>query len=448
MFTLRTAIIYSLSVLIPFALDNSLEILNIDDQGTNRSLLKPIHLYQWIVTAGPRKPRPHFVRVILLDPSTDPVDVVSETSPCNQRDFMARLLTAVAAGQPSVIAIDKFYPTDTCTNDQTKDLVAAMRSVSARIPVIVLYRDLAAVDLQAASSEKTKVLEDKGAVVAFTGIDFGPNVFYSLKALNRDERKIPLSWPAFAGSDFDVHTAAQLARENPKQRETFSVAAVRQQDPGTLTGQALRWFLQRNLHPYTSFLGESELVGDSAVDLICGKTNSRSEDWRNKCLSVDPTAQSLRNLRNKVVVIGQNASSDVHQTVIGSVPGVILQANYIESLLDDRFLKPTPIWLQVIISIGWLGVVEWLFRRFESHPAKALLLSALAIGSLALLTYDIAVLQLGRYIVLWPPGVAAMIGRYVDIKLAKASAAKPSAPKAPTTPLPPPVPTTPTPQVP
>lgn len=47
---------------------------------------------------------------------------------------------------------------------------------------------------------------------------------------------------------------------------------------------------------------------------------------------------------DKIVVVGiAGLGSDLHQTVLGKVPGVILQANYIESLLSDRMFKPLPL---------------------------------------------------------------------------------------------------------
>src|SRR5215471_10842596 len=104
MISLRTFGIYLVCITVPFALDNAPEILSLDQKEANSGLLKPVYLYQWIVTAGPRKPRAHFVRVVLLDSSTDPSDVTSDTSPCAQRDFMARLITVLAASRPAVIA--------------------------------------------------------------------------------------------------------------------------------------------------------------------------------------------------------------------------------------------------------------------------------------------------------------------------------------------------------
>jgi hypothetical protein len=70
--------------------------------------------------------------------------------------------------------------------------------------------------------------------------------------------------------------------------------------------------------------------------------------------------------------------------------------------------------------------VEHLFTRHEGSPIRALALSAAAVGVLWLVTYDVAILQLGRYLVLWPPSVIAMLSRFavLELKPRRAAAGK------------------------
>jgi len=411
----KKAPLYLLCLAVPFTLENAVDILEIHSSPKN-NLLMPVFVYQWIVTVGPRKPRAHFVRIAMIDRKTEPDEITSETSPCVQRDFMAKLLTTISSASPAVIAIDKFYPQDNCTPAQSQLLLSAVADISHRLPVVLLRLDSSEVDLQGRSRDKLEVVHNKKAVVSFPTLDFGSAVHYGLKTLNADERRIPLEWPVYASPDFDTKPVADLLRTGPQREETLSVATVRQYDPGTLSQQTIKSFVRSSVHPFTSFLRASEIPTDSAIDLVCGQDRARDLDWR-RCTPPAPSSGRLKELRNRVVVIGQNHSADIHRTVIGSVPGVVLQANYIESLLDDRYLKPAPLWVQLLISIAWLGIVEHFFSRWEARPNHALLLSATVITILWLLTYDIAVLQLGRYLVLWPPSAAAMLGRYVLLKL-------------------------------
>ena len=80
------------------------------------------------------------------------------------------------------------------------------------------------------------------------------------------------------------------------------------------------------------------------------------------------------------------------------------------------------------VAAAWLGLIEWIFTRFEKRPFQALVLSAASTALLWLITYDIAVLQMGRYVVLWPPSAMAMLGRYLLLKVEakKASLTQPA----------------------
>ena len=69
------------------------------------------------------------------------------------------------------------------------------------------------------------------------------------------------------------------------------------------------------------------------------------------------------NLMGKVVIIGDIADADmqpfpkqVHPFPAGQVPGVYLHANYIQSLLDQRFLTQTPLWLTIAFLMLFVSV--------------------------------------------------------------------------------------------
>lgn len=418
-------LLYAAFVALPLFLEHAPEIFDLGPGTQEHSILSaPIYLYQWIVTFGPRKPRAHFVRLVLIDRMTEPDKITSETSPCAQREFMARLLYALAAAQPAVIAIDKYYPPDSCTAEQSAGLVAALKSVSQRVPVVLLKNDEGPSGLESRDSEKLEVLEKKGAVVRFPTMDFGPNVTYGLKTLNADERKIPLHWPVISEDEFEKQAASELERRSFNLQDTLAVAVVRQYDSGALTQNALQWFENRNTHPFTSFLEESKIPTYSPTDLICATTHARDIDWCDLCTTPDPSYDGLKQLRNRVVIVGQNSSQDIHHTVIGRVPGVVLQANYIESLLDDRYLKPSPWEVELLFSALGLLLLEWAFLCLEDHPFGALFTYA---GSVALLWFvcsDFAILQLGWYLVAWLPSALGVTARTIELFAAKARPAK------------------------
>ena len=89
-----------------------------------------------------------------------------------------------------------------------------------------------------------------------------------------------------------------------------------------------------------SFLtnGQFDGVMIAANDIIC--STSSEPGWR-ACESgeLQPRVRSL--VRGKVVIIGEDVPDiDRHKTVVGDVAGFVLQADYVESLLDNRLIHP------------------------------------------------------------------------------------------------------------
>src|SRR5438093_3563593 len=58
---------------------------------------------------------------------------------------------------------------------------------------------------------------------------------------------------------------------------------------------------------------------------------------------------------------------DSHYSVIGYVPGVILHANYIEALLDQRYFKPVRWWMNY--GVGFLIYLAFHFVLVKHHHA-------------------------------------------------------------------------------
>jgi hypothetical protein len=219
-FPLKKAILYFLALAIPFALERAPDILRLQPGGTGNTLTSTVFLYQWIVTVGPRKPRAHFVQLIMIDPDTEPDELTDPNSPCQQRDFMARLLRVVAEANPAVIVVDKFFGVS-CTAEQTAQLLAAFRDVSNQVPVVLARFDQSPMLLPGRSEAKLHILENKGAVVAFPTLAIDANVKYGLQTLNADDRKIPLQWPVLPKDVFDGPVSA-LAGSVPAVEPTLA----------------------------------------------------------------------------------------------------------------------------------------------------------------------------------------------------------------------------------
>src|ERR1051326_1043618 len=95
-------------------------------------------IYQRIVTAGPRRTQPRYTAIVDISPDPERRSV-SLSNVCEQRAFLAQLITAIARSGPSVIAIDKYFQTGSCVSEDkgTPALITTIKQVSAKIPVIV-----------------------------------------------------------------------------------------------------------------------------------------------------------------------------------------------------------------------------------------------------------------------------------------------------------------------
>ncbi len=66
---------------------------------------------------------------------------------------------------------------------------------------------------------------------------------------------------------------------------------------------------------------------------------------------------------------------DLLNTPVGRLAGYVLQANYIEALLDARAYRPIGFWLTCGLSLLWLILVELPFWILKNQITKGLLFS-------------------------------------------------------------------------
>ena len=92
------------------------------------------------------------------------------------------------------------------------------------------------------------------------------------------------------------------------------------------------------------------------------------------------------------------------------MPGVVLQANYIQSLLDGRYLTPVPSGRAFLLNFALALGLGWIFFKM-SLPKKVFVIVPMVPFSLIIpwmLTYLLAT-YFGYYLAIWFPG-GALIG--------------------------------------
>jgi len=170
-----------------------------------------------------------------------------------------------------------------------------------------------------------------------------------------DERKIPLKTQLQGNAQCEDSLA--LAASSAYEEATDRQPRIREM-------RAIADDIKSYQYPFASFMPEKQFQTIPIRDLAAGNQ------------------EAIRECRTRIVIIGgkwkedlgQGQAHDVHNTPIGPLTGIYLQANYIEALLDDRYMKEVP-------------------------PLPALLFD-LILGSLLYVSYHKAKTTRGRYIVL------------------------------------------------
>jgi hypothetical protein len=104
---------------------------------------------------------------------------------------------------------------------------------------------------------------------------------------------------------------------------------------------------------------------------------------------------SLRLICRINFAIVNRLADDGHPSVLGRVPGFILQANYIEALLDQRYFEPAPWWLDYVL--GFL-IYASILLGLLSHKIFKTLICWLTTLIIAYLLIYVFIMQVGWYV--------------------------------------------------
>jgi len=189
---------------------------------------------------------------------------------------------------------------------------------------------------------------------------------------SEDERKIPLKTKLQSNSQCGDSLALATA-------SAYEEATDRQ--PRTREKKAIADNTKSYQYVYGTFMPGERFQTIPIRDLEAGKP------------------EALRACRTRIVIIGgkwgealgQGQAHDVHETSVGPLAGIYLQANYIEALLDDRYMRQVP------------GALVLLFD--------------LIVGVLLYASYDNASTLRGKYMVLTVFLLPLMIGYIVFVTL-------------------------------
>lgn len=244
-----------------------------------------------------------------------------------RRDYLARLVTALAHADASVIALDFDFRSpfpdgrvlvDPNYKEETEQLIAAIQEASTRC-ALVLPQTIGYAD-----GNYTYEAD------IFEGIKFNRNVFRGYIALPYDPRSVP-RYELEVPREGSIASFAQATVRARGRREWAS------HDAGHL--------------PFGGFVSADRIPTVSAAAIA----------------ALDAEAMAV--VRHQIVLIGADWHSlaynrgrkvDRHDTPAGEMAGVLLHANYIEALLDGRVFRPLPEWFLTAAEVAFalcLGLI-------------------------------------------------------------------------------------------
>ncbi len=391
---------YALVLLIPVLVEQTGEFLGVRECEDIPLTVRLLH--QRLCTVGYFKPRVHLTRLITLSNKSEPIQ-----DKCEGREFVANLLLRLRDIEPAVVVIDKWYSPGVCKDSPgTTTLKSAVLQLSEKVP-IVLGEDSDTLDELRANADPDlgKLLQDgfteKDQLASEPHLvpENGKKISYGLVRLNCDTRRIPLEWQVYR----DAESVRQRHRVSLPSL-SFAAATVADKD----VAKNVRAFLNEGEHPQTSFLTDDNFKPVHAMQIVCGTVPVNPQAWR-EC---SPATEDEFDVKNKVVVIGEYSSVDEHRTVIGQVPGVVVQANYVEALLGDRYFKSIPRPLEITLTVLSFVLIRFIFEGSKSANV-GLLYAVLLAFSLWMVSY-LAIFQWGYIMTFWILSPLAIPLAYID----------------------------------
>ena len=317
-----------------------------------------------------------------------------------------------------MIVMDKFYkPSDCNDSEATSALQDSINQVSGTVPVIVgqssdKYHELQSNNdpdldlwrnLNLGQSSDVEVLSESSIGTDGSGSQAG------LVRLACNNWEIPLRWelyPTLASMD--------ALHKNKIERDTLALVAARKFDIDL--AQAISPHLEHHDRLVGAFLPLQSFHSLTATQVLCGRQTTQYDPTACK-----PGPSEDLSLRGKIVVLGEYRDRDTHHSVIGLIPGFLLQANYIESLLDDRYYQEIPQWLDIMLAILCLVLVDVTIEHARNPFIGAVWSIAVVVALWAISHFSI--MEWGYYFTFWFPMAIA-----VPVKWLEASAKLP--PKA------------------
>lgn len=358
--------------------------------------------HQRLCRAGHRQPRSHYVTLVTLTTGPEPMGDY-----CQGRRFMAKLLLRLSEMRPSLIAIDKWYLPGYCDDPgATAALQQSINEVSLKVPIILArssdtYQELRANnDPHLSAWEKLGYGPDDQALSETDITVDGKHSQLALARLACNNWQIPLRMMVHAPLDHPGPSS------QPTPMDPLALAVASKHDPRIIP------LIDTHVAHHDSLVGAlmapKEFITFSGSQILCGLHASHYDET-----SCNNAPVPDIDLRGTIVLIGQYNSKDTHDTVIGEMPGFVLQANYIESLLDDRYYRTMGTWPEILLAILCLMLVDVTIERKGHMGALLSLAGVVLLWSFA----HLSIIEWGYYFTFWFPAAIGVAAKWLEISV-------------------------------
>lgn len=363
--------------------------------------------HQRLCRAGHRQPRSHYVTLVTLTPGPEPV-----SDYCQGRRFMASLLLRLRDLQPSLIALDKWYLPGYCNDPSaTAALQDSINQVSQKIPIILAQSSDTYQELRANNDPHLSVWEKLGYGPddqALDETDISVDGRHSQLALPRlacNNWQIPLRMTVYPPLDRPGQSTRQATPMDP-----LALAVASKRDPRIIP--VISSHIDHHDNLVAALMEPKEFMTFSASQILCGQDSSRYDETKCKNSPLPDI-----DLHGRIVLIGQYNSKDTHDTVVGPMPGFVLQANYIESLLDDRYYRTMGTVPEILLAILCLVLADITIERKGHMGALLAVAGVVLLWALA----HLSIIEWGYYFTFWFPAAIGIAAKWLEhsIKMPK-----------------------------
>ena len=407
-----------LSVGVPFALEvvpDYVQQHKACRQQDYQSILSAGFYYHRLTRLNRQAERNRYTRLVTISEGSEGRDVLHQH--CIARELHSRLALVLLKAHPGAIVFDYRYTTDNCPTDSpsSRHLQAALdAAVSDRIDVVLGLADLTQRELDSAEigNSVARRLDPSEAILdpqQWHPVALGEQyVHYGLVRLQCEVELLPLSWSTYTRSDL----------KKSERLPTLARATAEAFDPGVLSQGDVQKADADQIELVVPFLTQKEIMQVSATRLLCG-TDSGPGAWKN-CAGENTSPALLHELSSHIVIVCSFGSDDRHATPIGgSVPGGVLQANYIEALLGGTYYERANWLIGLPISFGWFVALHRIWKRHEFSPVRALVMAVSLSVLIVVGAYVVFARLFNAWLILWPPGAIAIVGKCMELLLTR-----------------------------